>query len=711
MNIQNKKEFSLPFFGRELKFIISDIAGQANASVIGQYGDTSVLVTAVMGKEDKKTDYFPLSVDYEERFYAAGKIIGSRFIRREGRPSDPAVLSGRLIDRSIRPLFDHRLRRDVQIVVTVLSYDEENDPDFLALVASSLVLGMSDIPWDGPVAGVRVIKNKDGFIFSPLNSQITPALEEVGGFEAFYSGTEKRINMIELGGKDASEKDVEESFVAGFEEIKKLISFQKEIIKEVSKPKTEVVLLQTDKQLEEAVKSFVKEKLEGALYIENRAERNNSISAVKEELFEHLKSLQMENLELVESVWEDLINEIVHKNILAQEKRPDGRKLDEIRPLLAYVGLFKRLHGSALFMRGETQSLAVTTLAAPGSEQMTETMEGLVKRRFMLHYNFPPYSTGEIGKLGMPGRREIGHGALAEKALRSVIPSQEEFPYTIRVVSEILSSNGSSSMASACSATLSLMDAGVPIRKPVAGIAMGLVTHQGYDPKNQSEEFKILTDIQGPEDHYGDMDLKVAGTRSGITAVQMDVKIEGINSEIFSKTLVQAQKARYQILDLIEKTIAEPKKELSAYAPIILTVNVKPYQIGMVIGPGGKMINGMIEDFKLQSIDIDDSGKVFVSADSLEKAQKASDFIKSMTHEFEVGEVIEGEIIKILDFGAILDLGGGKDGMIHVSELKNGFVQKVTDVVKLGDRVKAKIIKVEENGKVGLSIKALGANQ
>lgn len=334
-------------------------------------------------------------------------------------------------------------------------------------------------------------------------------------------------------------------------------------------------------------------------------------------------------------------------------------------------------------------------------------MEVSAKRRFMLHYNFPPYSTGEVGRLGMPGRREIGHGALAEKALRGVIPSQDEFPYTIRVVSEILSSNGSSSMASACAGTLSLMDAGVPIKKPVAGIAMGLITYQGYDPVSTSQEYKILTDIQGPEDHYGDMDLKAAGTRDGLTALQMDVKIGGIDEEIFSKTLVQAKEARLQILDLIEKTIPAPRPQISSYAPIILTIEIKPSQIGSVIGPGGKVINGMIEDFGLESIDIDDSGKVYVSADSLEKAQKAIDFIRGMTREFAVGEVVEGEIIKILDFGAIVDLGGGKDGMIHVSELKNGFVEKVSDVVKLGDRVRAKIIKVEENGKIGLSLKAL----
>ena len=707
MNIQNKKEFSLPFFGRDLKFILSDIAGQANAAVIGQYGETAVLVTAVMGKEDRVMDYFPLTVDYEERFYAAGKVLGSRFIRREGRPSDFAVLSGRLIDRTIRPLFDQRLRRDVQLVVTILSYDEENDPDFVALNTASLALAISDIPWNGLVGGLRILKTKDGFIFNPLNSEKNGALKEEGSFEAFFSGTDKKINMVELEGRDAKEKEAQDAFLKSFKEIKNLISFQEKIVKEVGRAKSEVSFFEVDAKLSQAIGDFSKNKLEKALYVSSKNERNQELSDLKEELVNHLMSLGFESLNGLESVWEDLVNQIVHQNILTSEKRPDGRKLNELRPLEAHIGLFKRLHGSALFIRGETQSLAVTTLAAPGSEQLVETMEVSAKRRFMLHYNFPPYSTGEVGRLGMPGRREIGHGALAEKALRGVIPSQDEFPYTIRVVSEILSSNGSSSMASACAGTLSLMDAGVPIKKPVAGIAMGLITYQGYDPVSTSQEYKILTDIQGPEDHYGDMDLKAAGTRDGLTALQMDVKIGGIDEEIFSKTLVQAKEARLQILDLIEKTIPAPRPQISSYAPIILTIEIKPSQIGSVIGPGGKVINGMIEDFGLESIDIDDSGKVYVSADSLEKAQKAIDFIRGMTREFAVGEVVEGEIIKILDFGAIVDLGGGKDGMIHVSELKNGFVEKVSDVVKLGDRVRAKIIKVEENGKIGLSLKAL----
>lgn len=712
MKLVNKKEYSLPIFGRELKFIVSDLAGQANGSVIGQFGDTCVLVTTVMGKVDKNIDYFPLTVDYEERFYAAGKIIGSRFIRREGRPSDLAVLSGRLIDRTIRPLFDSRLRRDVQVVITILSYDEENDPDFLALLTASTALTISDIPWNGPVAGLRVLKNENEFVLNPLNSQVEQGTKTDGTFDAFFSGTSTRVNMIELGGKDANKKDVKKSFSLAFEDIKKLIEFQNTIKAEIGKEKKMLALHIIDKNLEKTVKDFMYPKLENVLFGPDRNERNQKLTEAKDELYQYLSDSNIEDVKDVEAILEELINEVVHKNILEKNKRVDGRELEEIRTLYGEVGLLKRLHGSALFSRGETQALAVTTLAAPGSEQIVETMEFSGKRRFMLHYNFPPFSTGETGRLGMPGRREIGHGALAEKALRAVIPSQEEFPYTIRLVSEVLSSNGSSSMATTCAGTLSLMDAGVPIKKPVAGIAMGLMTHQGYDLTSKSDDFKILTDIQGPEDHYGDMDLKVAGTRDGITALQMDVKVEGITEEMFEKALDQAERARFNILDVIKEVIAEPRKELSKFAPIIMIVEIKPSQIGMVIGPGGKVINGMIETYKLGTIDIDESGKVFVSGDNLESVNQAVAHIKSITHEYEVGEIIEGEIIKLLDFGAIVDLGGGKDGMIHISEAKNGFVEKITDVFSMGQVVKAKIMKVEpDGGKISLSVKALGGKE
>jgi len=704
MNIPNKKEFTLPFFGRDLTFTLSDVAGQANAAVIGRYGETHVLVTAVMGGSDRATDFFPLSVDYEERFYAAGKIIGSRFVRREGRPSDMAVLSGRLIDRSIRPLFDQRLRRDVQVVVTVLSYDEENDPDFVALATASLALGISDIPWDGPVCGIRVAYNGKDFIWNPTNLQITQAVGGINAFEAFFAGTDSKINMIELSGLDVSDEIAARAFTCAHEEIKKLIAFQRDIIKNIGKPKTSVALMTFDETQVAETRAKMWNDVSEALYIENKLDRNARLNAIRADLDAWALEKGYDQ-KIIASVWEEAVNEIIHKNILENDKRQDGRALDQIRPLSASVGLFSRLHGSALFVRGQTQALAVTTLAAPGSAQIVETMETSGQRRFMLHYNFPPYATGEIKRLGTPGRREIGHGALAEKAVRAVVPTQQEFPYTIRIVSEVLSSNGSSSMATTCAATLSLMDAGVPIKKPVAGIAMGLITWQGVVPTDTRTDYKILTDIQGPEDHYGDMDLKVAGTRDGITALQMDVKIEGINEAIFSQALSQARKARLEILDVIQKTIPEPRKELSAYAPIIMSLSIKPYQIGGVIGPGGKVINGMIEKFGLISIDIDDNGQVFVTGSDAQKVRTAVDYIGSITHEYEAGEIIEGPIVKLIEFGAIVDLGGGKDGMVHVSEIKNGFVKN-----PVGQVVRAKIIRVEENGRIGLSIKALGGN-
>jgi polyribonucleotide nucleotidyltransferase len=706
MNIPNKKEYTLPFFGRDLVFTVSDLAGQANAAVMGKYGETHVLVTAVMGKEDRPSDFFPLSVDYEERFYAAGKIIGSRFVRREGRPSDLAVLSGRLIDRSVRPLFDDRLRREVQIVVTVLSYDEENDPDFVALLTTSLALAISDIPWRGPIAGMRMLFDGKEHVINPTNTQASAVAGVAGTFDAFFAGTENKINMIELGGFDASAQSVQNAFATARTEIKNLVAFEKKIIAEIGKPKTDVAMMTFDAAQIADVRAHIWDALNKELFVENKQDRDAKSKEIKDELYAWAAE-KMYEPKMLEHVWEAVVNEIVHQHALEKEERVDGRALDQIRPLFAAVGLFPRLHGSALFVRGQTQALAVTTLAAPGSEQMVETMEGSSKRRFMLHYNFPPYSTGEVKRLGTPGRREIGHGALAEKALRAVIPSQEEFPYTIRVVSEVLSSNGSSSMATTCAGTLSLMDAGVPIKKPVAGIAMGLMTWQGIDGASTRTDYKVLTDIQGPEDHYGDMDLKVAGTRDGINAVQMDVKIEGIDDEIFARALEQAQKARFEILDVIQKELPAPRAKLSPFAPLIMSLSIKPYQIGGVIGSGGKVINGIVEKFGLISIDIDDNGQVFVTGTDQEHVAAAVDYIRNITHEYEVGEIIEGPVIKLLEVGAIIDLGGGKDGMVHVSEIKNGFVKSPSDVLKVGDKVRAKVIRVEENGRIGLSIKAL----
>ena len=695
----NKKIFSIDFAGQPLSLTISNLADQADASVLGQYGDTTVLVTAVMGKEDRDIDYFPLVVDYEEKFYAAGKIIGSRFVRREGRPSENAILSGRMIDRSIRPLFNHNLRRDVQLVITVLSYDEENDPDFIALLSASLALAISPIPWNGPIAGARLsrtIENKT--IINPVNSFFIENGQSL--FDAFVSATEEKINMIELAGKEIKESAIAESFELAHQEIKKLINFQKEIIGQVGKPKAEVSIAEPDSELRQKIKEFLKGKLAEALYAENKIDRQNKILKLKGELKQYLINESVKEFEFADYLFDEEINELIHFDIINSERRPDGRKIDEVRELFTEIGLLKRLHGSALFMRGNTQALAVTTLAAPGAEQLIETMEISAKRRFMLHYNFPPYSTGEVGRMGGVGRREVGHGNLAEKAIKAVLPTQEEFPYTIRVVSEILSSNGSSSMASACAASLSLMDAGVPIKKPVAGIAMGLMSEE-------KGNYKILTDIQGPEDHHGDMDCKVAGTSDGITAIQMDVKIDGVTLKQLAEVLEQAKKARLKILDVMTKTIAEPRKEISPYAPVVMVLDILPEQIGEVIGPGGKIINTIIKETGVQTIDIEQTGRVFVAAGKAEQATSAIHYIKSMTRKIQVGEIIEGKVIKILEFGAIVDLGGGKDGMIHVSELKEGFVKKVEDVVKIGDTVKVKVIKTDENGRIGLSSKAL----
>jgi polyribonucleotide nucleotidyltransferase len=697
MNL-NKKQFTTEVADKKLTLEVSNLAEQANAAVLGTYGDTSVLVTVTMAGEDQSADHVPLTIDYEERFYAAGKILGSRFVRRERQPSEEAVLSGRLIDRSLRPLFDSHFRREIQIVITVLSYDEENDPDFIALLSASTALAISDIPWNGPIAGVRVagLSNDEIFI-NPANSQIKGKTDLI--FEGFVAGPKEKINMIELAASEVSEDEIIQVLNSAQQEIKNLIDFQREIIKKVGRPKIEYQY-KINEELAREIKEFLKDKLGQAVYTAEKVERQNKITLLREDLNSYLIQKGFVNsnqLPEVNNLFEEKIDELVHKNIIELEKRPDGRRLDEFRNLYIEVGLFKRLHGSALFARGNTQALAVVTLAPPGAEQLIETMEITARRRFLLHYNFPPFCTGEIGKLGT-GRREIGHGALAEKAIKPLIPSSEEFPYTIRVVSEILSSNGSSSMATVCASSLALMDAGVPIKKAASGIAMGLMT-------DGKDNYKILTDIQGPEDHHGDMDCKVAGTKDGFTAIQMDVKVKGITPKIFKEVLVQAKKAHLGILEAMNKVIDKPRSQISSYAPLIMALEISPEQIGEVIGPGGKMINKIIKDTGVETIDVEESGRVFVAAADHEKALSAIRYITSMTRTHQVGEIVEGKVIKILDFGAIVDLGAGKDGMIHVSELKDGFVEKVEDVVNIGDMVKVKIIKVE-NSKIGLSLKA-----
>ena len=695
----NRKQFKTEFQGRELSLEVSRFADQANASVIGRYGGTTVLVTAVMGDKEEDKDYFPLMVDYEQRFYAVGKILGSRFQRREGRPGESAILNGRIIDRSIRPLFDHRLRREAQVVVTILELDGENDPDFVALLTASATLAISDIPWNGPIASVKLFHDGKNLVINPKLSQLENLPE--GAFTSFVAGTKDRINMIELEGTDTQEAEVAKAYDVAQKEIAKLVEWQNGIVKEIGKKKMTVHLAETDPSLVKMVKEFLADKLEGAMFIKDKQEMQKKVADLQAALKGHLiaAGLGEDAFPKAEQIMDKEGDALLHKKVLEENKRPDGRKLDEIRDLHAEVGVLKRTHGSALFVRGNTQALAVTTIAPPGSEQLVEAVDFSGKKRFMLHYNFPPYSVGETGRVGSPGRREIGHGALAEKAVKNVIPAQKDFPYVIRVVSEVVSSNGSSSMATVCGTILSLMDAGVPIKKPVAGIAMGLIT-------GANGEYKVLTDIQGPEDHHGDMDFKVAGSADGIRAIQMDVKIDGLTNEMLVSALAQAKKARLEILKVMHKAIAEPRKELSAFAPRVLTMMVNPEKIGEIIGPGGKVINGIIDRTGALTIDIEQTGEVYIAGATKEIAEAAYKEVESIVKEYHIGDIVEGPIVRILEFGAIVQFGPNRDGMIHVSELKEGFVKKVEDVVKMGDVVRAKVVKIDGD-RTGLSLKGM----
>ncbi len=693
-----RKRFTKAVGGRDLILEVSNLASQTNASVIATYGQTTVLATVVMDREDQPSDYFPLRVDYEEKFYAAGKILGSRYMRREGRPSDDAVLSGRVVDRVIRPLFDQRIRRGVQLVVTTLSYDGENDPDFVALMAASSALAISDIPWGGPVAGLRIAK-ADKFIVSPTNSEVGEITK--GKFDAFIAGTSERINMIEFGGYEVSEEDTAKACELALGEIKELVDFQKELVSHVGKKKVVIEIPQAPEALVSEVKSFLADKHEASIYTPDKKETERLQYELKQSLIEHLQSKGFSETELmhVPNTLEEETDTLIKRNILENDKRPDGRALDEVRALYAEAGVFPRMHGSAIFVRGDTQALAVTTLGGPGDEQLVENIEFSGGRRFLLHYNFPPYSVGEAKSFRGPGRRDIGHGALALKAIEPLMPKKDEFPYTVRVVSEILSSNGSSSMATVSASSMSLMDAGVPLKSAVAGIAMGLVL-------DETGKYKILTDIQGPEDHYGGMDFKVAGTKDGINAVQLDVKVDGLTLTMIREILSRATTARLHVLETTNAVIDKPRSDLSQYAPRILITKISPDRIGELIGPGGKVINGLIEETGVDSIDIDDDGTVMVTTPDAKKAETAIARINSMMKEYEIGETVEGNIIKLLDFGAIVDLGGGKDGMVHISEFKDAFVKDIKEVAKEGDHVKAKVISVE-NGRIGLSVKRI----
>ena len=640
-----QKKWSLQIGGRVLEIETGLLAKQAGGAVTARYGDTVVLATAVMSKEAARVSgYFPLSVEFEERYYAAGKIKGSKFIKRDGRPSEEAVLTGRVVDRTIRPLFNGRMRNEVQVVVTVLSIDGENDPDIVSIIAASTALSISNIPWNGPVAAVRVGQVNGEFVLNPVNGELAES-----NLDLVISGTKSKINMLEAGAKEVPEEEIVKAFAFGQEAITKIATFIEEIAKEVGKEKIEPALIQGTQEFEAKVKEILlAESLVEALYDPKKKIVEEKTAKIKEKVNEYIKETFTEDIEklkeIAEQVFEEASDEIVHANILEKEKRPDGRKLDEIRHIDCKVGILPRTHGTGLFTRGETQALTVTTLGSPGDEQVIDTMEIDTKKRYIHHYNFPPYSVGEIKSMRGPGRREIGHGALAERALLPVIPPKEEFPYTVLVVSEILESNGSSSMASTCGSTLSLMDAGVPIKRPVSGIAMGIIV-------GKNNKFKILTDIQGLEDHYGDMDFKAAGTSEGITALQMDVKVDGITVDMLKAVLMQSKNNRMEILDKILATIPESRKNMSQYAPRIITLHINPDKIRNVIGTGGKIINEIIDETGVQ-IDIEDDGSIFITSTDETSALRAQKWIDNLTHEVKVGEIFNAKVTRLMTFGA-----------------------------------------------------------
>jgi len=691
----DKKTYSHTLGGKTFNIELNNWAEQASGSVLVRLGDTMVLATAVMNPNPREGgDFLPLTVDYEERFSAAGKILGSRFIKRETRPSEEAILVMRLIDRTIRPRFDMRIRNEIQVVVTALSIDEDNDPDMPALLASSLALSLSSIPWSGPVAGVRVGRKDGKFIANPVYAE-----REESDMDVAVSGTGERINMLEAGAKELSEDDFASAVEWGFEHVKELVQFQKKIIAENQKEKVEVPLTKIPEELRSLLKREFSAKIEDATYQKDKKVMREKSSGVKQEWMTRAYEAHPDIFQksAAEYLFDEEINEIVHKRIIEKGERPDGRKPDELRTLSAQVSVLPRVHGSGLFMRGETHALATATLGAPGDAQIVEGMEVRTKKRFLLHYNFPPYSVGETKFMRGPGRREIGHGALAGKALLPMIPEREEFPYTIRVVSEVLSSNGSTSMASVCGATLALMDAGVPIKKPVAGAAMGLML-------NEKGKYKVLTDLQGQEDHHGDMDFKVAGTRDGITAVQLDVKIEGITVPMVRDTLKQAHTARMKILDVMQEVISSPRPELSPWAPRITILKINPEKIGALIGPGGKVINDIIAQTGAE-IDIEDDGTVYVTSEKEEGMKKALSLIKQITREIKSGELLEGKVTRILDFGAMVEVGPRQDGLVHISELAPWRVEKVTDIVNIGDVIPVRVKNIDEQGRVNLSLK------
>jgi polyribonucleotide nucleotidyltransferase len=671
---------------------IGKIAKQANGAVLVRYGETAVVVAVTGTKEPREgVDFFPLTVDFEEKMYSVGKIPGG-FIKREGRPSTNAILTSRLIDRPIRPMFPDGYHNDVQIVATAVSVDPDNAPDMPAMIGASTALSISDIPFEGPIAGVRIGLIDGQFIVLPTVDQM-----EKSELNLAVAGTKDAILMVEAGAKEVSEETMLDAIWFAHDQIKKIVEFQEKIQAEIGKPKMEVPVYVPPADIVAAVKEYGEAKLKAALMDADKLRRDEMVGEVKEDIAEHFADQYPDNGADVAYVTQKLIKAVVRRTIAVDKIRPDGRQLNEVRPVTCEVGILARPHGSALFTRGQTQVLNCTTLAPLREAQIIDGLGPEVTKRYIHHYNFPPYSVGETKPMRSPGRREIGHGALAERALLPVIPSEEEFPYAIRLVSEVLESNGSSSMASTCASTLSLMDAGVPIKAPVSGVAMGLV--------KDGDDFTILTDIQGLEDALGDMDFKVTGTEKGITAMQMDIKIDGINKEIFKQALAQAKEGRHFILGKMLECIPEPRKELSKYAPKITTLKIDPDKIKDIIGPGGKMIKKIVEETGAK-IDVDDDGTVYVAAVNSESADKAVATIKGITAVPEVGKIYTGKVTRIMNFGAFVEFMPGKEGLVHISQLANERVNKVEDVVSIGDEIMVKLTEIDSKGRLNLSRKA-----